>query len=148
MSEFISSIYIHAPIEKVWAFHEAPDALEKLTPPGQGIEVVFQSGGIEAGAKKVIRIPVLGFFKTEWHALHTVYKPVSLFIDEQVKGPFAYWHHEHRFTRSNEGTQMTDAITFRLPGGPVLNFLGTPIVKLQLRTLFKFRHEITKKSCE
>lgn len=148
MPEFTSSIYIHAPIERVWAFHEAPDALEKLTPPGQGIEVVSQSGGIEAGAKKVIRIPVLGLFKTEWHAVHTIYKPMSLFIDEQEQGPFAYWHHEHRFTRSNEGTQMTDSITFRLPGGPIVNFFGAPVVKLQLRSLFKYRHAITKKSCE
>jgi len=146
--EFIVSSYIHAPIERVWAFHEAPDALERLTPPNQGIEVISRSGGIAAGAKLVIRVPILGPFATEWHALHTVCTPPKLFIDEQEQGPFAYWHHEHRFVTHNQGTQMTDAITFRVPGGPVVNFFAAPFVRLQLRSMFKHRHAVTKKSCE
>lgn len=148
MPEFNVSSYIHAPIEKVWAFHESPDVLEKLMPPSQGIRVVSRSGGIEAGARLVISVPILGLTRVEWHAVHTVYKPFTLFIDEQEQGPFAYWHHEHRFTQHNLGTLMTDAITFRLPGGPIVDFFGAPIVKLQLRSMFRYRHTMTKKSCE
>ena len=148
MPEFTVSSYIHAPIERVWAFHETPDALEKLTPPSQGIEVVSHTGGIAAGARLVIRVPILGPIQAEWHAVHTVCKAPTLFIDEQEKGPFAYWHHEHRFTQHNQGTLLTDAITFRLPGGPIVNFFGAPIVKLQLRGMFRYRHAMTKKSCE
>ena len=148
MPEFTISSYIHAPIKTVWAFHEAPDALEKLTPPSQGIRVLSRSGGIAAGARLVIRVRILGPIRTEWHAVHTVCKAPTLFIDEQERGPFAYWRHEHRFTQHNQGTQLTDAITFRLPGGPIVNFFGSPFVKLQLRAMFRYRHAITKKSCE
>jgi ligand-binding SRPBCC domain-containing protein len=146
--EFTASSYIHAPLERVWAFHEAPDALERLTPPSQKIEVVSRTGGLDVGAKVVIRMPLLGLFPMEWHAVHTVCRRPTLFVDELEQGPFAYWHHEHRFHRSNEGTTLTDAITFRVPGGPVANFFVAPIVRLQLRSLFKYRHAITKKSCE
>jgi len=146
--EFTTSCYIDAPIERVWAFHEAPDALEKLSPPGAGIRVVSRTGGIGVGARLVIKVPVLGPIAAEWHAVHTACSPPNLFIDEQERGPFAYWHHEHRFEREGRGTRLTDAITYRLYGGPLIDLLGAPFVRLQLVPMFKFRHEITKKSCE
>lgn len=132
----------------MWAFHEAPDAFEQLTPPSEGIKVLSRTGGIAAGARLVMSMPVLGPFRMEWHALHTVCRKPEIFIDEQERGPFAYWRHEHRFEARDQETLMTDAITYRLPGGPVVNFIGAPVVKRQLRALFQYRHAITKKSCE
>lgn len=41
------------------------------------------------------------------------------FVDEQVRGPFARFHHEHRFEPSADGTRMVDTITFRAPLGPL-----------------------------
>lgn len=41
------------------------------------------------------------------------------FVDEQVRGPFARFHHEHRFEPSAGGTRMVDTITFRAPLGPL-----------------------------
>lgn len=41
------------------------------------------------------------------------------FVDEQVRGPFARFRHEHRFEPSGDGTRMVDAITFRAPLGPL-----------------------------
>ncbi len=41
------------------------------------------------------------------------------FVDEQVRGPFARFRHEHRFERSADGTRMVDEITFRAPLGPL-----------------------------
>lgn len=41
------------------------------------------------------------------------------FVDEQVRGPFARFHHVHRFERSARGTRMVDEIEFRAPLGPL-----------------------------
>jgi ligand-binding SRPBCC domain-containing protein len=41
------------------------------------------------------------------------------FIDEQVRGPFARFHHVHRFEPSARGTLMVDDIEFRAPLGPL-----------------------------
>lgn len=39
------------------------------------------------------------------------------FVDEQVRGPFARFRHEHRFEPSADGTRMVDEIEFRAPLG-------------------------------
>ncbi|MFS2029855.1 SRPBCC family protein, partial [Curtobacterium sp. CT11-45] len=39
------------------------------------------------------------------------------FVDEQVRGPFARFRHEHRFEPSAGGTRMVDEIEFRAPFG-------------------------------
>jgi ligand-binding SRPBCC domain-containing protein len=41
------------------------------------------------------------------------------FVDEQVRGPFARFHHLHRFEPSARGTRMVDEIEFRAPFGPL-----------------------------
>ncbi|MBU2698707.1 SRPBCC family protein [Pimelobacter sp. 30-1] len=42
------------------------------------------------------------------------------FVDEQVRGPFGRWHHEHLFAADAGGrTRMTDRISFASPLGPV-----------------------------
>jgi ligand-binding SRPBCC domain-containing protein len=48
----------------------------------------------------------------------TAYDPPESFIDEQVAGPFAHWHHAHHFERGDLGTTlMTDVIDFAAPYG-------------------------------
>ncbi|MBQ1442438.1 MAG: SRPBCC family protein [Renibacterium sp.] len=41
------------------------------------------------------------------------------FVDEQQRGPFKRFRHEHRFTETAEGTLMTDALVVTAPLGPL-----------------------------
>ena len=41
------------------------------------------------------------------------------FVDEQTRGPFRRFHHEHEFQRSEVGTTMIDRISFDAPLGPL-----------------------------
>lgn len=41
------------------------------------------------------------------------------FVDEQVSGPFAQWHHEHRVEPAPDGTLMLDIVDYRSPLGPI-----------------------------
>ena len=43
-------------------------------------------------------------------------RPTS-FTDEQVRGPFARFHHEHVFTETDGGTEMLDRVSFDAPLG-------------------------------
>jgi ligand-binding SRPBCC domain-containing protein len=49
----------------------------------------------------------------------TVYEEPTRFVDEQTKGPFASWWHEHRFQSSDPLTVMTDVVRYRSPVGPI-----------------------------
>jgi ligand-binding SRPBCC domain-containing protein len=57
------------------------------------------------------------------------YSEPTRFVDEQVKGPFAAWWHEHTFAAAGDGTVMVDRIEFRSPLGP----LGRVVDRLVLR---------------
>jgi len=45
-------------------------------------------------------------------------RPTS-FTDEQVRGPFARFRHEHVFTETDGGTEMLDRVSFDAPFGSV-----------------------------
>lgn len=143
MAQFHFSSWIHAPVERVWAFHEQPDALERLTTPETRMRLIRRSGGLETGAEVEIELRIAGF-PVRWLARHTECHKPNLFVDVQVRGPFLEWTHRHQFTAEGAGTRLTDSIVFRAPLSPLSDF----IVRLQLRAMFRYRHAVTKLACE
>ena len=94
-----------------------------------------------------MQLPV-GVFHIRWLALHVDHENHRHFTDEQIAGPFRYWKHEHRFEPENNGTRLTDSVEFRLPLSPLSDWLIGWVVKMQLRAMFRHRHEVTKQHCE
>ncbi|WP_460802578.1 SRPBCC family protein [Microbacterium sp. GXF6406] len=61
------------------------------------------------------------------------------FVDEQVRGPFRSFHHEHRFERDGETTVMTDTVTI---GSPVFGALAERLILAPyLRRLIRERND-------
>jgi ligand-binding SRPBCC domain-containing protein len=69
-----------------------------------------------------------------WHPPHR-------FTDVQLSGPFALWHHTHRFEEKDGGTLISDTVRYRVPFG----LLGRAIHALQVRRdvaqIFLFRQQ-------
>lgn len=147
MLSFVYSSFISAPVDGVFAFHEQADALARLTPPWQNTTVLRREGGIREGGIVELLV-VLGPPRKKWVALHTHYEPNRLFIDLQKEGPFRFWQHRHEFISEKGGTRLTDRIQLSLPGGPLADFLGGWLARLQLRRLFRYRHQATRQICE
>ena len=105
--------------------------------------MIRRTGGIETGARVEIRI---GIFS--WIALHTAFEKDKLFVDEQIKGPFARWIHRHEFEDAGGKTRLTDRVEYQLPGGPLANLLFGWIAKQGLNRMFNHRHRVTKQVCE
>lgn len=58
----------------------------------------------------------------------TEYQPPSRFVDEQQRGPFRRWRHEHTFTPlANGQTRMIDIVQFQSPFG-LLGYLADSLV--------------------
>lgn len=144
MPTFVRSVVVHAPVEAVFAFHERDDALPRLSPPFPPVRVVSREGGIQRGAVVDLRIGPI-----RWLAAHTVYEPPRLFVDEQVRGPFASWVHRHEFEAIDASTtRLTDRVAFALYGGALVNTLFGRLVALSLVPMFRHRHAATKAACE
>jgi ligand-binding SRPBCC domain-containing protein len=70
------------------------------------------------------------------------------FVDEQVRGPFRRFHHDHLFVPNDTGTLMIDRISFAAPLGP----LGWAVERVALsgyiRRLIGTRASFLKSSAE
>jgi ligand-binding SRPBCC domain-containing protein len=132
----------------VFAFHESPGALERLTPPWERVELIEGGGSIRPGARVVLSVPV-GPFRMQWVAEHTEYEPARMFADRQVKGPFASWYHRHLFLDDGHGgTLLRDEVDYEPPLGALGRILGRAFIPAKLEKMFDYRHEATRRIVE
>jgi ligand-binding SRPBCC domain-containing protein len=148
MPIFEASVQIAAPVERVWAFHERDDVLERLAPPSGKPVVLSRTGRLETGAQVEFLVPI-GPLRVRWIALHIAHEHNRYFIDTQIKGPFRTWLHQHRFEAvEGGGMLLTDHIEFTLPLHPLSDWVAAWAVRRQLEEMFRYRHKVTKAFCE
>ncbi|WP_323743447.1 SRPBCC family protein [Agreia pratensis] len=61
------------------------------------------------------------------------------FVDEQTRGPFASFRHEHRFEPSEGGSVMIDRLEFAAPFGPLGRIVEKVALAPYLRRLIEER---------
>jgi hypothetical protein len=129
----------HSP-EEVFAWHERPGALERLTPPWADVDVLERAGGIRDGGTVSLRIR-RGPTSFRWDLRHRDYEHGRQFCDEQVSGPMKSWLHRHRFESNGlGGTVVEDEIEIEPPLGLAGQAVGPTLVKHELGRLFRFRY--------
>lgn len=134
---------ISRPAGEVFRWHEQPGVLQRLTPPWEKIEIVREAAGVANGQRAELRQKV-GPFWINWEVEHRGYDENREFRDVAVRGPFPEWEHRHRFQADGaSATQLTDEITYRLPGGALGEWLAGGWTRRKLQRLFAFRHERT-----
>ena len=145
---FIKESRIAASPEAVFAFHESPGALERLTPPWEHVEVLEKGDSILPGNRVIFRVKV-GPLSMVCEAEHTEYEKNRMFADRQVRGPFSKWYHRHLvFEDENGGAILRDEIEYEPPLGWIGKMLGGGILEAKLQKLFDFRHETTRRIVE
>jgi len=102
-------------------------------------------GGVRAGKM------ALGDIVT-WRARHfgimwtmtskiTEYDRPHMFVDEQHRGPFKKFHHEHRFTAiDDQTTELVDVIEFQAPVGPIGRVVERVLLRRHLEQLIDLRN--------
>lgn len=146
--QFVKQSVIRATPERVFLFHQQPDALILLTPPWERAEVIQPANISDVGSRAIVQIDVLGLFKKKWIAGHTVYDPPHLFEDIQIEGPFKRWRHRHIVQRHPDGAVLRDEISYELPLGFLGRLVAPLLVERRLQKVFDYRHEITRSWCE
>jgi ligand-binding SRPBCC domain-containing protein len=126
--------------ERLFPFFAEARNLQLITPPELNFQIISPPPIVMAKGTVIrYRLRLIGV-PFEWLTRITVWDPPREFVDEQVKGPYRKWVHQHLFVETSYGTRVHDAVTYELPLYP-LGELAAPLVHLQLRRLFKFRTE-------
>ena len=137
---YVHESHIAAPPSAVFAFHESPEALARLVPPWEDVEVVRPPSSLAPGTRVVLRMRV-GPWSLSWEAEHTRYERDALFQDRMVRGPFRSWVHTHRFLPERGGTLLRDEVEYQLP---IFALPGAALVRARLRRMFEYRHRVTE----
>jgi Uncharacterized conserved protein len=113
--QFVKETVIAATPERVFSFHEMPDAFERLVPPWESAKVIQKADISVIGSQAIIEQKIFGIIPSRWVAEHTAYDPPRMFEDVQVSGPFASWKHKHIIEPHEAGAILRDEIEFEPP---------------------------------
>jgi ligand-binding SRPBCC domain-containing protein len=134
--EFQAEQWLPRPRSEVFPFFADAANLQILTPPWLHFEVLTPLP-VEMQPRLLIdyRLRVHGF-PLRWQSEITIWEPPHRFIDEQRRGPYRLWHHEHVFEERDGGTLAIDRVRYAVP----LDFLSHRLfVRPDIERIFAFR---------
>jgi uncharacterized protein (TIGR01777 family) len=120
------SSILAAPRSEVYAWHERPGAIVRLTPPWMPVRIETEATDLKDG------VAVLGFpLGLRWVARHSGAESPERFVDELDSSPMGWvvrWRHTHDFQAVGpDRTRITDRIDSNVPG-------------LLLKSMLAYRH--------
>ena len=129
-------ISLSRPRAEVFPFFADARNLELITPPWLKFSIVTP-GPLRMGQGALIdyRLKVRGI-PIRWRTEITAWEPPAWFVDQQRKGPYRLWIHEHRFLEHNGATEVTDNLTYIPRGGWLVDWI---FVRRDVQKLFAFR---------
>ena len=95
---------------------------------------------IEAGTLIRYRLSLRGI-PFGWTTQMRTWYPPYRFTDVQLSGPFALWHHTHRFEEKDGGTLISDIVRYRVPLGLIGQVVNAIQVRRDVERIIRFRQE-------
>ena len=134
--------FVKTDMATCWDFFSDPKNLTKITPQSMGFIVrtelpdkMYEGLMIEYTVRPMLGIPM------NWITEIKTVKNHSFFVDEQRKGPYRIWHHEHHFKEVDGGVEMTDIVSYELPLGFLGRLMHPILVKNKLKEIFDYRRQ-------
>ena len=133
-----TSHWLPRPPEEVFHFYADAFNLERLTPPWLRFQVntpppIVMVAGVEIDYRLRLKgVPL------SWRSRITAWEPPFRFVDEQVRGPYRRWVHEHTFTPRDGGTLVRDLVEYDMLGGWLVDRL---MVRRDLSRIFAYRQQ-------
>lgn len=133
---------LNASLRDVFSFFRTPENLARITPRSLNFKILTPSPiEMKAGALIDYTIGWLGF-TMRWTTMITTYDPPHRFVDEQLRGPYSFWHHTHAFVGKDGYTIMTDRVLYALPLGILGNVAHALLVRRQVENIFGYRARV------
>jgi ligand-binding SRPBCC domain-containing protein len=141
--------FIKTDLKSAWDFFSSPENLKKITPDYMGFDVttelpekMYEGLMIEYTVKPLLGIPM------NWITEIKTVKDLEFFVDEQRKGPYKIWHHEHHFKEVDGGVEMTDIVSYELPLGFLGRIMHPILVRKKLDEIFDYRFKAVEHSID
>jgi len=134
-----ATMEVRRPIEEVFQFFSDAANLEAITPPWLNFQILTPMPvEIEHGSLLDYKIR-LHFIPIKWRTEICVWEPPHRFVDQQLRGPYKKWYHEHTFVDLGSGiTSVIDDVHYIPRGGQLIHRL---MVKSDLEKIFRYRQE-------
>ena len=129
-------------VDEAWKFLSNPRNLKIITPSYMSFDII---SGAEKPmfAGQIIQYlvtPILGI-KTKWVSEITHFEEKKYFVDVQLYGPYALWHHKHFIYKIEGGVELEDIIDYKVPLGILGQMVHPFIVKPKLEEIFNYRQQ-------
>jgi ligand-binding SRPBCC domain-containing protein len=135
--EFETKLY--GSLEEIFNFFSRAENLDQVTPEDLDFSILTPSPiPAKMGTLIDYRITLMGvpFF---WRTLISDWEPPYRFVDQQLKGPYVLWHHEHTFEQKEDYVLMTDRVHYLSPGWIFEPLIDRFFVRPQLDKVWVFR---------
>ena len=140
--EISTKQYINKPLEVVFEFFSKPEYLEMITPASLSFNILTPTP-IKMGKGSLIDYTIRLFgIPIHWRTLISDYEPPFRFVDQQIKGPYTFWHHTHTFQSVDGGVEIIDKVIYSLPMGWLGTLAHSIWVRKDLEKIFDYRKNV------
>ena len=151
--ELTDHFEVAADAEQCWRFFSSAENLPLITPPWLNFTIAMPTPLPPIEQDTVLDYPIrwLGV-PVRWRTRIIDWSPPRQFVDLQIRGPYALWHHQHRFEAIDSaagggggggaGTRCFDRDIYRRPVPLVGRAVHAAVVRGQLLEIFRFRRKV------
>jgi len=131
-------LWLPRPPEEIFPFFADAANLEILTPPWLNFQILTRLPiEMRVGTLIDYRLRVHGL-PLHWQSEITAWEPQRRFVDEERRGPYRLWRHEHTFEARDGGTLCRDHVRYAV----AFDFLvHRPLVRPDIERIFAYRQE-------
>ena len=124
------------PLAEVFPFFAQAENLQHLTPSFLDFRILTPPPiAMAVGTLIDYRIRLRGL-PMRWRTRIAAWQPPHRFADQQLRGPYSVWWHEHLFAEQDGGTLITDRVVYKAP----FSFIAHPlVVRRELARIFDYR---------
>ena len=140
--QLVRELWVPRPLSEVFPFFSEAKNLEQLTPDWLNFQILsplpieMRVGALIDYRIRLYKVPM------RWRTLISAWEPPHRFVDEQLRGPYSIWWHEHTFVEKDGGTLLADRVRYQAP----LWFLSHPLmVNRQLQRIFEYRTDVIRR---
>lgn len=134
--EFSTELWLPPAPEQLFPFFADAANLDTLTPPWLNFHIVTPLPvTMRAGTLIDYRLRIRGVL-VRWRTRISVWQPPHRFVDEQIRGPYRQWIHEHTFEARDGGTRARDVVRYAVP----FDFIAHRwLVRPDVERIFRYR---------